>query len=252
MEFENKVVLLTGASSGIGKSATLAFAAQGANVIAVDINASKGEEVIKEIMDSGGKATFIKTNVGDWEAMRALHEKVITDFGSIDIAVNNAGIGNIPTPMINTSNEDWDEVMTINANSVFYGMKLQVSQMLKQGGGVIVNTASVAGIRGLPRSIAYAASKHAVVGMTKTAAMEYAKKNIRINAICPAFTVTALFTPEMMDGLKEGLSEKLKKTIPMQRFGNVQEIADAILWLCSEKSSFVNGLALPVDGGMTA
>lgn len=252
MEFENKVVLMTGAASGIGRQASLSFATQGATVIAVDLNASAGAEVVEEIRSIGGAAKFVKTNVADWEAMSSLHEEVIADFGRIDVAVNNAGIGNIPTPMIDTTNEDWNQVMAINANGVFYGMKLQVAQMLKQGGGVIVNTASVAGIRGLPRSIAYAASKHAVVGMTKTAAMEYAKKNIRINAICPAFTVTGLFTPEMMDSLKEGLSEKLKKAIPMHRFGEVQEIADAILWLSSDKASFVNGLALPIDGGLTA
>ncbi len=252
MDFKDKIVIITGASSGIGEATAVSMAQQGACIVAVDVNEESGTRVVEKIKTDGGKATFIKTNVADWEAMQAMHQKVIEDYGRIDIAVNNAGIGNIPTPMVNTTNDDWDQVMAVNANSVFYGMKLQVTQMLKQGGGVIVNTASVAGLRGLPRSIAYAASKHAVVGMTKTASMEYAKKNIRINAICPAFTVTALFTPEMMDGLKDGLSEKLKKAIPMNRFGDVQEIADAILWLCSDKASFVNGLALPVDGGMTA
>ena len=252
MELKEKIVIITGASSGIGYATAITMAKQGAIIIGVDIQEKAGTKLIDQIEDLGGKAEFVKTNVSNWEEMQQLHQKVITDYGRIDIAINNAGIGNIPTPMIHTTNEDWDQVMAINANSVFYGMKLQVGQMLKQGGGVIVNTASVAGLRGLPRSIAYAASKHAVVGMTKTASMEYAKKNIRINAICPAFTVTALFTPEMMDGLKEGLSEKLKKAIPMNRFGDVQEIADAILWLSSDKASFVNGLALPVDGGMTA
>jgi len=197
--------------------------------------------LVDEIISKGETATFIKTNVADWDAMQSMHQKVIDEYGRIDIAINNAGIGNIPTSMIHTSNENWDNVMAINANGVFYGMKLQVAQMLKQGGGVIVNTASVAGLRGLPKSIAYAASKHAVIGMTKTAAMEYAKKNIRIK-----------FHPDMMENISEGLSEKLKKTIPMQRFGEVQEIADAILWLCSDQASFINGLALPVDGGMTA
>ncbi len=252
MEFKDKIAIITGAASGIGHATAMSMSEKGATIIAVDLNEVAGAKLVEQIIEKGGKAEFIKTNVADWEVMKAVHGKVITDYGRIDIAINNAGIGNIPTPMIHTSNEDWDQVMAINASGVFYGMKLQVEQMLKQGGGVIVNTASVAGLRGLPRSIAYAASKHAVVGMTKTASMEYAKKNIRINAICPAFTVTALFTPEMMDGLKEGLSEKLKKTIPMNRFGDVQEIADAIMWLCSDKASFVNGIALPLDGGMTA
>jgi NAD(P)-dependent dehydrogenase (short-subunit alcohol dehydrogenase family) len=247
-----KVVLITGAASGIGRKTALSFADQGHIVVAVDLHAEAGTVLVDEIISKGETATFIKTNVADWDAMQSMHQKVIDEYGRIDIAINNAGIGNIPTSMIHTSNEDWDNVMAINANGVFYGMKLQVAQMLKQGGGVIVNTASVAGLRGLPKSIAYAASKHAVIGMTKTAAMEYAKKNIRINAICPAFTITGLFHPDMMENISEGLSEKLKKTIPMQRFGEVQEIADAILWLCSDQASFINGLALPVDGGMTA
>jgi len=249
---KDEVAIITGASSGIGKETAISMAKLGAIIVAVDINESAGEELIDEIKHSNGKASFIKTNVADWEAMQKMHQQVVQQYGRIDIAINNAGMSNLPTAMIDTSNKDWDKVMSINANSVFYGMKLQVQQMLKQGGGVIVNTASVAGLRGLPKSIAYSASKHAVVGMTKTAAMEYAKNNIRINAICPAFTVTGLFQPQMMNQIKEGLSEKLKKTIPMQRFGDSQEIADVILWLCSDKASFVNGLALPIDGGLTA
>jgi len=247
-----KVVLITGASSGIGRQTALSFADQGDIVVGVDIDEAAGATLIDQIRSKGGTATFIKTNVADWKAMEAMHQEVVTLYGRIDIAINNAGMSNLPTSMVQTTNADWDTVMAINANSVFYGMKLQVTQMLKQGGGVIVNTASVAGLRGLPKSIAYAASKHAVVGMTKTAAMEYAKKNIRVNAICPAFTITGLFQPAMMENISEGLTEKLKKTIPMQRFGEVQEIADTILWLCSDKASFVNGLALPIDGGLTA
>ena len=247
-----KVVLITGASSGIGRQTALSFADQGDIVVGVDIDEAAGATLIDQIRSKGRTATFIKTNVADWKAMEAMHQEVVTLYGRIDIAINNAGMSNLPTSMIQTTNADWDTVMAINANSVFYGMKLQVTQMLKQGGGVIVNTASVAGLRGLPKSIAYAASKHAVVGMTKTAAMEYAKKNIRVNAICPAFTITGLFQPAMMENISEGLTEKLKKTIPMQRFGEVQEIADTILWLCSDKASFVNGLALPIDGGLTA
>ena len=131
-------------------------------------------------------------------------------------------------------------------------MKAEIKQMLQQGSGAIVNTSSIAGLRGLPNNIAYVASKHAVVGMTKTAAMEYARKNIRINAICPVFTVTPLFNPEVMDQLSTGLSEKLKAGIPMKRFADPTEMANTILWLCSDKASFVTGHAMPVDGGLTA
>ena len=142
--------------------------------------------------------------------------------------------------------------MAINSTGVFYCLKLEIQQMLIQGGGVIVNTASIAGLRGLPSSLAYVASKHAVVGMTKTAAMEYARNNIRINAICPVFTVTPLFDPEVMDKISAGLSRKLKAGIPMKRFANPVEMANTMLWLCSDKASFVTGHAMPVDGGLTA
>lgn len=249
---KDKVVIITGAASGIGLATAHTMADLGAIIVAVDINEQSGQEAISQILAKGGKASFIKTNVAKWEEMESMHQQVIEQYGRIDIAINNAGIGNIPTAMVEMDNKNFDRVMAVNTNGVFYGMKLQVQQMLKQGGGVIVNTASVAGLRGLPKNIAYSASKHAVVGMTKTAAMEYARKNIRINAICPAFTITGLFQPDMMDEISAGLSDKLKKAMPMNRFGDSQEIADAIIWLCSEQSTFITGLALPIDGGLTA
>jgi len=252
MEFKDKVVLITGAGSGIGRATALAFGREGAQVIVSDINIESGNETVSIVKAEQGNATFIKTNVADYVEMVSLHESIVADFGSLDIAVNNAGIAPIPVASIDTTVEEWDRVMAVNTSSVFYGMKLQIAQMLKQGGGTIVNTASVAGLRGLPKNIAYTASKHAVVGMTKTAAMEYGKKNIRINAVCPAFTVTALFDPAVMEKVSAGLSDKLKKSIPMQRFGSSEEIAESILWLCSKKASFVHGLALPIDGGLTA
>ena len=252
MDFKDKVVLITGAGSGIGRASALAFAKDGAQVVVSDINAEDGAQTVSLVESAGGKAVFIKVDVAQYEEMMSMHEGVISKFGSLDIAINNAGIATLPAAAIDTSNDEWDKVMAVNTNSVFYGMKLQIAQMLKQGGGAIVNVASVAGLRGLPKNIAYTASKHAVVGMTKTAAMEYGKKNIRINAVCPAFTVTALFNPDVMEEVSAGLSDKLKKSIPMQRFGNAEEIAASILWLCSEKASFVHGLAMPIDGGLTA
>jgi len=252
MEFKGKVVLITGAGSGIGRATAVVFAKEGAQVIVSDINVKRGKETVSLVKEKQGSATFIKTDVADYADMVNLHNSIITTFGSLDIAVNNAGVAPLPVASVDTTVQEWDRVMAINTSSVFYGMKLQIAQMLKQGEGVIVNTASVAGLRGLPKNIAYTASKHAVVGMTKTAAMEYGKKNIRINAVCPAFTVTALFDPAVMDLVSAGLSDKLKKSIPMQRFGSSEEIAESILWLCSKKASFVHGLALPIDGGLTA
>lgn len=252
MEFKDKVILITGAASGIGRSAALAFAKEGGIIVVSDVNEKGGLETVEQISSGGGQGVFIKTNVAVFEEVEKLMNQIVEQFGKLDIAINNAGIGGVPTRTADTSLETWDQVMAVNASGVFYCMKTQIPIMLKQGGGVIVNTASIAGLRGLPNNFAYTASKHAVVGMTKTAAMEYARHNIRINAICPVFTVTPLFNPEVIDMYSKGLSEKLKANIPMKRFAEVKEQVGAMMWLCSEKASFVTGLALPVDGGLTA
>ncbi len=252
MEFQDKVVLITGASSGIGRVAALAFAREGGIVVVADINEEGGNETVTQIMNEGGQSFFIKTDVADYTAVEKMVLETVKQYGRLDIAINNAGIAGNLSKTGDATIENWDKVMSINTSGVFYGMKFQIQQMLKQGGGVILNTSSVAGLRGLPNSLAYTASKHAVIGMTKTAAMEYAKKNIRVNAVCPVFTVTPLFDPKMMDMISEGLSEKLKLGIPMKRFGEAEETANAMLWLCSEKASFVTGHAMPVDGGMMA
>ncbi|MEM7368343.1 MAG: glucose 1-dehydrogenase [Bacteroidota bacterium] len=252
MEFTNKVIVITGAGSGIGRITAHAFANQGGTVIVSDINVKGGNETVSQITESGGKASFIEANVAKFEEVEQLIHQTVEEFGRLDVAVNNAGIGSAPARTTETKLEDWDRVMAVNATGVFYCMKVEIEQMLKQGGGVIVNTSSIAGLRGLPNNLAYVASKHAVVGMTKTAAMEYARSNIRINAICPVFTVTPLFNPEEMDKYSAGISDKLKKLIPMKRFADPVEMANTILWLSSDQSSFVNGHAMPVDGGLTA
>ena len=252
MEFKDKIILVTGASSGIGRVTAHAFAKEGGTVIVADINEKGGAETVLQIEALGGKAMFIKNNVADYEDVVKMHQTIIDKFGQLDVAINNAGIGGIPARTHESSIKNWDQVMAVNATGVFYCMKVQIEQMLKQGSGAIVNTASIAGLRGLPNNLAYVASKHAVVGMTKTAAMEYARHKIRINAICPVFTVTPLFDPEVMEKISAGLSSKLKKGIPMKRFADPIEMANTILWLCSDKASFVTGHAMPVDGGLTA
>lgn len=252
MEFSNKIILVTGAGSGIGRVTAHAFAKEGGTVVVADINKEGGTETVKQIEELGGKATFIKNNVANYEDVEKMHQTIIDKYGQLDVAINNAGIGGIPSRTHEHGLKNWDQVMAVNATGVFYCMRVQIEQMLKQGGGAIVNTASIAGIRGLPNNIAYVASKHAVVGMTKTAAMEYARNKIRINAICPVFTVTPLFDPEVMDKISSGLSGKLKSGIPMKRFADPIEMANTILWLCSDKASFVTGHAMPVDGGLTA
>jgi len=252
MEFKNKVVLVTGGGSGIGRETAYLYATQGAKVVIADINEKGSKETVQTIKDNGGVAFFIKTNVADADQVKSLIDTIVVKYGQLDIAINNAGIGGSMARTHEASLEDWDKVMAVNTSGVFYCMKYELQQMLKQEGGAIINIASIAGLKGLPNSVAYTASKHAVVGMTKTVAVEYARKNIRVNAVCPVFTKTALFQPEVFDQFKPGISDKLKGGIPMKRFGKVNETAQAILWLTSSASSFITGHALPVDGGLMA
>ncbi len=249
---EHKVVLITGAASGIGKAASMAFAENGAKVVVADVNESQGLSVVNEILGAGGEAIFVKCDVSNAEDVQNMVDTTMLTYETLDVAINNAGIGGAPGRTIDIDHKEFTRVMDINCTGVFYCMQAELKEMVKQKSGVIINTASIAGLRGLPNSLHYVASKHAVVGMTKTAAMEYARQNIRINALCPVFTVTPLFNPEAMDQFKEGLSDKLKSGIPMKRFSTPQEMADAMLWLASDKASFVTGHALPVDGGLTA
>lgn len=249
MDFQDKIVMITGAGSGIGRAAALLYAKEGAQVVVSDINPKGGEETVKLITEAGGKAVFIAANVAKLDEVENLINACVAQFGKLDIAINNAGIGDFNQKKTAEHPVDsWDKVIAVNQTGVFYCMKMELQQMMKQGGGNIVNISSVAGLKGLPNNLAYVASKHAVVGMTKTASMEYAKHNIRINAVCPVFTLTNLFKPEFF-GDK---AEKLKANIPMKRYGKTEEIAEAIAWLTTDKSSFVTGHIMPVDGGTTA
>lgn len=255
MEFKDKVVLITGAASGIGKTTAEHYAKLGAKVILSDYNEEKGLETTKSIKEQGGTAHFIKANVAVYAEVENLMKESVETYGQIDIAVNNAGIGGkYPGKTHQHTLEDWDRVVAVNQTGVFYCMKLELEQMMKQnegnGSGCIVNISSMAGLKGLPNQLAYVASKHAVIGMTKTAALEYARKNIRVNVVCPVFTTTPLFQ-KMLDW-KEGMDQLLLRSIPVNRFGTTDEIANAILWLSSDQSEFITGLSLPVDGGMSA
>ena len=249
--FNEQVVVITGAGSGIGRVTAQKFGAAGAIVVVSDMNEVSGQATVEMIESAGGTATFVKANVAELAEVEALMTTVVERFGRIDIAVNNAGIGG--KNMLKSAEhtfEDWDNIIAVNQTGVFYCMKLELQQMMRQKSGVIINIASIAGLRGLPNSLAYVASKHAVVGMTKTAAMEYAKYGIRVNAVCPVFTVTNLFNPDYFPNPE--LPEKLKRAIPMKRFAEASEMADAIMYLSSDASSFITGHAMPVDGGLTA
>ncbi len=252
--FENKICLVTGAGSGIGKATAIAFANEGAKVIVSDYNESAGNQVVKEILEAGKKAIFIKCDISKIEEVLNLLTEIVDKFGCLDCAVNSAGIaGTISAPIHEYPDDQWVKQIEVNLLGTFYCVKSQLNQMLKQGGGNIVCIASAAGLVGQPENSPYAASKHGVVGLVKTAAIEYATKNIRINAICP----TAIETPMIMYGRRnlaknpEAL-EQAKNFQRMKRMGQPNEVADVALWMCSDQSTFITGLAMPVDGGALA
>ncbi len=244
---KNKTVIITGAASGIGKATAELFAKQGANVIVSDIQETEGNIVVKQINDAGGKASFFKTDVSKPDEMEALVDFAVKTYGKLDVAVNNAGIGGELNPIADMSIEGWQKVISINLNSVFYGMKYQVQAMLQNGGGNIVNISSILGSVGFAGSAGYAAAKHGVVGLTQTAALEYSAKNIRINAVGPGFIATPL-----LDALTEEMKNQLVALHPIGRLGKSEEVAELIYWLASGKSSFVTGSYYPIDGGYLA
>lgn len=250
MSFKDKVVLITGAGSGIGRAAAIAFAAEGSKVVVSDVNEDGGRETVAAIKKAGGIGHFRKANVANYRAVVELVDETVSKFGRLDIALNNAGVGGSRVPVSNYELAEWDQVIAVNQTGVFYCMREELKVMAKQGAGCIVNTSSIAGLRALPMTIAYTASKHAVIGMTKTAALEYARYGIRVNAVCPVFTETPMV--ESLVAGQEALAEKLMKTIPLRRFGQVEDIVNAIFYLCDDKSSFITGQSLPVDGGQMA
>ena len=246
-EYQDKVVLITGAGSGIGKASAIAFAQRGAKVAVADIHPDTTNTTKEEIIALGGESLSLPTDVANFEAVKAMVDQTVSHFGKIDIAINNAGIGGQRERTSQFSLDSWDKVIAVNQSGVFYCMREELRYMEQQGSGCIINIASIAGLRAFPLQIAYSASKFAVVGMTRTAAGEYAKMGIRINAVCPVFTHTPM-VDELLE-IDQSLEAKLVKTIPMRRFGEVSDMVNAILWLSSEGSSFITGQALPVDGG---
>jgi NAD(P)-dependent dehydrogenase (short-subunit alcohol dehydrogenase family) len=252
MEFTEKVVLITGSASGFGKQLAEDFAKQGASLILSDVNEAQGEAVANQIRESGTLAVFCKCDVSKNDEVKAMVEAGIEAFGRIDCAINNAGIAgtSMRTRTHDFEEDVWDNIMDVNAKGVWLCMKYQLPYMLAQGSGAIVNVASVAGLLAVPGNIAYAASKHAVIGISKTAAIEYASKNIRVNAICPAFHDTAMVQNSVMSDIEHG--QRLIQMNPMRRLGRPHETTDMIMFLCSDKASFINGQAIAIDGGLTA
>ena len=247
---EGKVALITGGSSGIGRATALLFAREGAKVAVADYNAEGGERTVKTIKDAGGAAFFHAVDVSNPQAVEVLINKVVETWGRLDYAFNNAGIEGQMALTPDCTIENWNRVIAIDLTAVFLCMKYEIAQMLKQGGGSIVNTASVAGLYGLAAAPAYVAAKHGVAGLTKTAALEFAQKGIRVNAVCPGFIRTPMVDRVLDKGVFS--EEQIFAAEPMHRMGKPEEIAEAVLWLCSEASSFVTGLPMPIDGGYVA
>ena len=250
ISFAGKVVLVTGAASGIGRAAALAFGRAGASVVVADTSVDGGHATAAMIVEAGGKALFVQSNVTRANEVEALVDKAVSYYGRLDCAVNNAGIAEEHQALAEAEDAQFDRIMGVNVKGVWLCMKYELRQMARQGGGVIVNMASAAGLVGSPTHAIYSASKHAVVGLTKTAAVEYARAGIRINSLCPG----AVKTPMLARAFeREPQSEKkLKAAHPIGRFAEPVEIANAALWLCSEQSSFVTGHQLAIDGGLTA
>lgn len=247
MQVENKIVIVTGAGSGIGKATALHFAKHGATVVVSDIHVESAQKVVAEIITNGGNATANQCNVAKFEEVENLINSTVSEFERLDVIVNNAGIGPNLLRTDQATLKDWDKVIAVNQTGVFYCMKLALQQMLKQGGGNIVNIASLAGLKASPNNISYSASKFAVVGMTKSAAMEYATKNIRVNAVCPGYTESALLNQLL--GAKPEMDAVLKSVIPMKRYGKANEIAEAVVWLASDSTKFITGQTITLDGG---
>ena len=247
---EGKVALVTGAGSGIGRATALVFAREGAKVVVSDIVVEGGQETVQQIEAAGGEAIFVKADVSQAADVETLIAKTVETYGRLDCAFNNAGIEGGMKLTIDCTKEEFDRTIAVNLTGVWLCMKYEIQQMLSQGGGAIVNTASAAGLVGFPGLPDYVASKHGVVGLTKTAALEYAKSGIRVNAVCPGVIQTPMV--ERGAQLSPGFDELALSMEPVGRFGQPAEVGEAVVWLCSDAASFVTGIPMQVDGGLVA
>jgi NAD(P)-dependent dehydrogenase (short-subunit alcohol dehydrogenase family) len=246
-QFVGKVVLVTGGNAGIGRAAAIEFTKQGAQVVVSGRREKEGLEVIDELETLGGEAIFIKTDVSKESDVKAMIEQTLATFGRLDCAFNNAGIVQAPTPLPDQTEETYDQIMDINVKGVWLSLKHEIPAMLKTGGGAIVNNSSVGGLVGFATAPVYVASKHAVIGLTKSVALEYATQHVRVNAVAPGTIETRMFrdfAPEVR--------QMLESAHPMGRIGQPEEIASTVVWLCSDGASFVTGQTVPIDGGYTA
>jgi len=255
---DGKVALVTGGGSGIGRATALAFAREDAKVVVADIAVEGGEATVRMIREARGEALFLKADVSKAAEVQALVQSAVETYGRLDCAHNNAGVegssGVAPTPTADITEEHWDYTINVNLKGVWLCMKYEIPQMLSQGGGAIVNTASILGLVGIPTVAAYVASKHGVVGLTKTAALEYAQAGLRINAVCPGFIRTPMVErfAELASRDNPHITEQVTALHPIGRLGAPEEVAEVVVWLCSDAASFVTGHTMTVDGGYVA
>jgi NAD(P)-dependent dehydrogenase (short-subunit alcohol dehydrogenase family) len=251
--FAGKVALVTGASSGIGRDVAIAFGNEGAKVLVADVSTDAGQQTADMVSAKGGEAIFVQTDVSRTGDVEAAVEAATSDLGGLDIAVNNAGIEGMLAPTAEYPEDDFDKVIAINLKGVWLGMKYQIPKMVDAGGGAIVNMASILGLVAFATAGAYTAAKHGVVGLTKTAALEYAQSNVRINAVCPGFIETPMVMERGVQAASDPETyEQLQAAHPVGRLGRPEEIAEMVTFLCSPAASFITGAAIPVDGGYVA
>jgi NAD(P)-dependent dehydrogenase (short-subunit alcohol dehydrogenase family) len=252
LSLQGKVALVTGGSSGIGRATSLAFAGEGAKVVIGDINVAGGNETVQMIKQAGGEATFVKTDVRKAAEVEAVVKQMVKTYGKLNCAFNNAGIEGGLFNITETTEEDWDNVTGTDLKGVWLCMKYEILYMMEHGGGSIVNTSSLAGLTGYDRFIAYDASKHGVVALTKSATLMYSDKGIRANAVCPGTIDTPMFRRISRATNNPGDLELVRSQIPAQRLGEPEDIAKIVVWLCSDASFFINGCTIPIDGGQLA
>jgi NAD(P)-dependent dehydrogenase (short-subunit alcohol dehydrogenase family) len=249
ISYENKVALVTGAGSGLGLATAKAFAESGASVVLADWNEDEVQSAAAGLAAQGHKTLAVRCDVSDDAQVEAMVKQTVATFGRLDAAYNNAGVQNVLAETADSPREDYDRIMAINLRGVWSSMKFELQQMRAQGSGAIVNCSSLGGLIGGAQRGTYHAAKHGVIGFTKSAALEYATRGIRVNAVCPGMIRTPMFDKMIAEGQGDELQQMLNTLVPMKRMGRPEEIADAVLWLCSDAASYVTGQSISVDGG---